>query len=528
MAGMFHTATRKKKKLRLLLAGPTDAGKTRTALRFAFGIVAHELKLAGINRPPKIWAIDTEHGRLSFYKNLADDGIPYIFDVCELEHFKPQTAVLALKEGWSAGIDAMIVDSISHFWNGAGGTLEQHREFTERRKDKNSYAAWSESTSIQNQFIEALLRSPFHVIATCRQKMDAVQEPDPTRPGKTIIRSIGLQDEQRDTVRYEFDVIANISQDHELTIVKKPWDAMDCGPAIKPGAAFITPLIDWLNEGEGDFDKPSFPEPSIPETEQPAAKTRGGAPKAPALNAAGAAAAGTTTAGAAAAGPTFPPAGNGVSPGVVQGSEKQAVTTQAVTTQATTTATTTSQPNTLQASEIYTSFLALADSNEITAREKLAAALQKRGVATIEQLTKEQAAEIVENLRKAILKKKADLDKQLSASEKATAAATGATHSAADIPTTTTAPDTSTAATGIPADPDKVGSIDKADESCILQYVKRLSIDDPALKKILAKRTTQAGNPVHSIPDLSFNQGREMLEKLRAKCIEMQGDDIPF
>jgi len=213
MGSMFSPAMRKRKKLRLLLAGPTDSGKTRTALRFAFGIVAHELRLRGEARAPRIWGIDTEHGRMSFYKNLADDGIPYVFQVCELESFAPQTAVSALRECWSAGLDAVVMDSLSHFWGGSGGVLEQHKAFTDKRKDHNSYAAWQEAGAVQNQFIEALLKSPMHVIATCRQKMDAVQERDETT-GKTVIKSIGLQDEQRDTLRYEFDVIANISQDH--------------------------------------------------------------------------------------------------------------------------------------------------------------------------------------------------------------------------------------------------------------------------------------------------------------------------
>ena len=506
--GMFTEATRKRKKLRMLLAGPTDAGKTRTALRFAFGIVAHELKQRGENRPPKIWVIDTEHGRASFYKNIADDGVKYDFQVCELNTFNPSTAIAAMKEAWSAGVDALVIDSESHFWEGEDGVLQQHNKFTNARKDKNSYAAWQDATALQTLFIESQLKSPFHVIATVRQKMDAVQERDAA--GKTVIRSIGLQDQQRDTFRYEFDVIANISQDHQLTIVKTPWDAMQRGPVEKPGIAFIAPLIDWLNEADGPIEVHSFPSLSPDAAESAAAAVAATEKERLAASVRAAAAAKNETAKftSQAANPS-----SAVTESTAASSQTTAATTQSPASQGQAqTASTTGQSDSQTAgSPIFATLEQISEINLILNTLQLKGQPEQiytsRGITDLAQLKADDAAGIIAKLQPKY------------AEHRAKQAATA---------NTTVYPASSPA---IQQFPDRVGTIDKEDEKRILAGVAKLNIDNVNLQRILGNlgnaRPAEGNGVLRSIPDMSFNQGRMILGQIVARVTKEFGN-CPF
>ena len=530
MGSMFSPALRHKKKLRLLLAGPTFSGKTRTALRFAFGIVDHELKLRGENRAPKIVVIDTEHGRASFEKGKADDGVPYNFLTCELPEASPQAAVAAMKEAWAEKVDAVIIDSEAHFWAGSGGVLKQHREIADRRKDKNSYAAWQDAGAIQDQFIEAQLLAPFHIIATVRQKMKFVQERG--ADGKTVIRCIGLKDTQRRDFRYEFDVVGNITADHELTIVKTPWDEMPLGPVVKPGASFIIPLIDWLNAAEGDYERHEFPAMSPDAAASIAAALAGPTPKENLAAAVAATVANRTS--AQSAGGTAAPAAAGA-------------VTSTVAAQ--------NLASDVQVSEITVAIQAL------ELKGQPAAMLAKRGVVRLEDLTKQQAEEILTTLRAKVQARKAELDTQLAAAEKANPTATASTitpvvaaHTVASAsspdPTpisTPTAPSSrssasesmlsvsSTATTGVenspvPADPDLISSISEEDQKRILAYCRKLQIGDADLARILGKRQTKSNPPhsVRSVSDLSHNQAQDMIGNLRAALLKRFPDSSPF
>ena len=488
MSTMFVDAVRKKKKLRLLLAGPTDAGKTRTAIRFAFSIAAYEIKLAGEKRSPIVCVIDTEHGRASFYKGRSDDGIPYNFKTCELNHFSPDAMIAVIKEAWNLKPDVLVLDSASHEWSGAGGALEmQSRQSLQ--KGYNSYSAWGVITPKQNQFVEAILTAPFHIVATVRQKMDAVMEPDPANPGKNRIRSIGLQDKQRDDFRYEFDVIGNISQDHELEFVKTPWDEMPRGPFKLAGPNAILPLIDWLNEGAGDIEIKAFPEESsaevfVSESDKLLAKVRE----------------------AAIAGQ----GGNGNGSGQSHADANTAIPADPATV--------------LQISEINIHI------NTLQLAGQPAGMLAKRGVNKLQELTKAQADEILAVLRPKVVAKKKELDGKIAEQDKAANAAKKS--AAAESPTApqstesavTSAPPVQPSKTVAASSPeadssidhDRVGTISPHDQTRIIDGCKKLLMDDDDVKRMLAKRITQGGSAVRTIPDLSHNQAQEIIEKLRA------------
>jgi len=224
---MFKKATRTQKKLRLALLGPAGAGKTRTALEIAKGLGS------------KIALIDTEHGSATMFAHLVD------FETVELMNFAPERYVEAIDAAEEGGFDVLVIDSLSHAWSGKGGILE----FVDRtKKNGNSFNAWGDATPMQNKLVERLLTCKLHLIVTMRTKMEFVQEKDPST-GKTIVRKIGMQPVQRDGVEYEFDVIADIDQNHTLTIAKTRIDEIEGEIIEKAGVHLGVKLAKWLATG---------------------------------------------------------------------------------------------------------------------------------------------------------------------------------------------------------------------------------------------------------------------------------------
>ena len=234
---MFKAATRRRLKLRMTLDGPTGSGKSYTAQRFARGIAGPNARVA---------VIDTEHRSMSKYKGEAPDGVPWDFDVCELEHYAPSTYTQVIREAGRAGYDVLIIDSLSHAWEGVGGALDQID-----KKGGSSFTAWKEVTPMHREMVEAILSCPCHVIVTMRSKMDYVLEEQTNKQGRTVQvpKKVGMQPVQRAGMEYEFDLVCDMTIDHTLTVAKTRCSAMDGARAVKPGPEFVAPLKQWLDEG---------------------------------------------------------------------------------------------------------------------------------------------------------------------------------------------------------------------------------------------------------------------------------------
>ena len=232
----FQKAERRKAKLRLGLIGPSGSGKSATALRIASG-------LGG-----KIAAIDSENESLSLYAPTpADPGFcPQGFDTLNLHSFSPANYVKAIQDAGRAGYDVIIIDSMTHAWNGTDGALEQV-DRAMARSSGNKFAAWRDVTPMHNALVNAIIQSPCHVIATIRTKTEYVVEKD--ERGKSVPRKIGLAPIQRDGMEYEFTIVADMDLDHNMIVTKTRCPAMD-GKVIKyPGPEVSATLLQWLNAG---------------------------------------------------------------------------------------------------------------------------------------------------------------------------------------------------------------------------------------------------------------------------------------
>jgi hypothetical protein len=226
---MFQKAIKQEAKLRLAIAGPAGSGKTFTGLT-----IAQSLANGG-----KVAVLDTEHGSASKYADLFN------FDVMEMDPpYHPDRFVSAIREAQQAGYSVIVLDSLSHAWNGTGGLLEIVDQIAARSTSKNTFAAWKEGTPIYNKMVDSIISSDIHIIATMRQKMDYVLEENDK--GKKQPVKVGLAPIQREGFEYEFDVVMNMDTNNQGIIVKTRCSALNGGVYRKPGKDVAGILSEWL------------------------------------------------------------------------------------------------------------------------------------------------------------------------------------------------------------------------------------------------------------------------------------------
>jgi hypothetical protein len=226
---MFQKAERRKAKLRLGLTGPSGSGKTWGALLIAKGIGG------------KIAVIDTERGSASLYTNLVD------FDVLELSPpYTPERFIDALKAAEAGGYDTVIVDSITHEWSGVGGCLELVDKVAAAKFKGNSWSAWNEVTPRHRNLLDAILRSPLHVVVTMRSKTETAQTEE---NGRKKVVKLGMKAEQRDGFEYEMTTVLDITHEGHFALASKDRTGLFGGDPKPISEKTGAMLRDWLESG---------------------------------------------------------------------------------------------------------------------------------------------------------------------------------------------------------------------------------------------------------------------------------------
>jgi len=231
MSFTFQKAERKKSRLRLGLTGPSGSGKTYGALQIASGIGG------------KIAVIDTEKGSASLYSTMAE------FDVLELSApYTPERFIEAINAAENAGYDILIIDSITHEWNGSGGCLELNDQIAQSKYRGNTWSAWNETTTRHRAFLDRMMQSKMHVIVTIRSKTETAQQESIT--GKKSVVKLGMKAEQRDGVEYELTTVLDIIHDGHYAVASKDRTGLfvDKDPkAISVETGKL--LLAWLDSG---------------------------------------------------------------------------------------------------------------------------------------------------------------------------------------------------------------------------------------------------------------------------------------
>jgi len=221
----LRTAERKKAKIKMALQGCSSSGKTYSSLLVAQG-------LSGGNFT-KVAIIDTENGSADLYSHLGN------YNVITLSPpFTPERYIEAIEVCENAGMEIVILDSISHSWE---ELLDYHSGLP-----GNSFTNWAKVTPRQKALIDKILQSNCHIIATMRTKQDYVLN---QKDNKWIPEKVGLKAVQRDGVDYEFTLVFDIDIKHFATASKDRTGLFMGKPEF-----IITPntgrkILEWCNDG---------------------------------------------------------------------------------------------------------------------------------------------------------------------------------------------------------------------------------------------------------------------------------------
>ncbi len=243
----FKKAVRKRAFARILLTGPSGSGKTMSAIKLAKGMqIATGAKIAGI---------DTENDSMCLYSEPINvNGImwePPVFDVLNISPpFSPEKFIEAIKIAEASGYGVLIIDSTSHEWHGSGGCLEIIDGLAKTKFKGNGWSAFSEVTPRHRAFIDAILQSKMHVIATARSKTETAQE---EKNGRKSIVKLGMKTEQRDGLEFEFTTVLDISHESHLALASKDRTGLFSEPEIITEDTGVK-IIEFLEKGV-DVDK---------------------------------------------------------------------------------------------------------------------------------------------------------------------------------------------------------------------------------------------------------------------------------
>lgn len=220
----LRQSQRKKAKIKMALQAPSGAGKTMSAILLAKGLCNGDLS--------RVVVIDTENGSADLYAHLGN------YNVISLKPpFTPQQYVEAINVCEKAGMEVIIIDSISHCWD---YLLDYHSSLA-----GNSFTNWAKIKPLEKSFMDKILQCDAHVIATMRTKQDYVLN---QKDGKFIPEKVGLKAVQRDGVDFEFTLVLDLDIKHYATASKDRTGLFMDKPEFKITPEIGIKILEWCNQ----------------------------------------------------------------------------------------------------------------------------------------------------------------------------------------------------------------------------------------------------------------------------------------
>ena len=199
----FEIVTAERKSIPALIGiwGPSNGGKTLSALRIARGLAGPD---------GKIVVVDTENERAKNYSDYLDVKWQHLdFQ----PPFSPERYIEAMDAAEAAGASVIIFDSMSHVWEGEGGVLEMADAATSSGgRALQGLAKWNKPKMAYKRMLNALLRSRVHVIFCLRAKDLNSQR---GRGQDSEIEYLGLAPICEKNFIYEMTVAFLIGPDHK-------------------------------------------------------------------------------------------------------------------------------------------------------------------------------------------------------------------------------------------------------------------------------------------------------------------------
>lgn len=223
---LVRPAIRPSLKARMMISAPSGAGKTRTALMIAAEVGGDVLVIDTEKESALTYADDFTFNHLAW-------RAPY--DPLELAE------LLADPVGYENGV--VIVDSLTHFWRGEGGTLSIA---------DGKFTGWKEARPVQDALVKAILSCPAHVILCVRSDMAYEQTEDAN--GKKHVDRVGMKPQQDGDLVYELNVGLDMDMQHNIVVTKTRTTVLPINRTFRAGRANVAELArtyaEWLAGGE--------------------------------------------------------------------------------------------------------------------------------------------------------------------------------------------------------------------------------------------------------------------------------------
>ncbi len=220
----LQKASRKKASIKMSLQGPSGSGKTYSSLLIAYGLC---------NDWSNIAVIDSENHSSELYSHLGS------YNVLQLSApYTPEKYIQAIEACGQAGMQVIIIDSISHEWE---YILEAHASLP-----GNSFTNWQKIGLKHKAFIQAILGSKSHIIATTRTKQDYVLN---NLNGKMVPEKVGLKAVQREGLDYEFTLVFDLNMKNSAIASKDRTGIFFGQPEQKLTIKTGISIHNWCNAG---------------------------------------------------------------------------------------------------------------------------------------------------------------------------------------------------------------------------------------------------------------------------------------
>lgn len=225
-----ETAVRQGARLLIQLSGVSGGGKTYSALQLAYGLAGGDSS--------KIIGIDTENRRMSLNADILPNGAKFRI-INFFAPFSPQRYIEAIDAACKAGAEVIVIDSVTHEWEGPGGCQEIAAA--------TKFPDWKRAKAEHKRFMTHMLQAPAHIICCtrAREKTDFTDTKNP--------KPLGIQPIQE--ANFSFEATVSLMM-HEQG---KRQDVLKCPAELQRilgrGQGYITAndgfaLRSWVDGGE--------------------------------------------------------------------------------------------------------------------------------------------------------------------------------------------------------------------------------------------------------------------------------------
>jgi len=151
MSFQVRKAERQGARLLIQLSGVSGSGKTYSAILYAYG-------LAKCNAS-KVGFLDTENRRGRLYSDILPNKAQFL--IADMgAPFSPARYAEAIKQFEAAGVDVLVIDSVTHEWEGIGGCDDIANDGVAPGKP----GRWNKAKREHKRFMDVLLQSSMHIV----------------------------------------------------------------------------------------------------------------------------------------------------------------------------------------------------------------------------------------------------------------------------------------------------------------------------------------------------------------------------